>query len=212
MKLKDGQEVTTLEELQQKFDLKKVIEYFINGKLQKWLENIYEDDIAEELEELTGEEGDFVERFIEVLGVQCEKKEMDMHKIREEITLKERLKEFFPEEKIENVAKETATNQEKLEQLVSEGVKEIYLLSEAFYIEKEMKELDLIGVDTPFIETEETDAEQFYMQHIQLSGKYKKGENLSKVLKGDTREIVLLEFLDMLENSLMKIAEEEQIC
>lgn len=204
--------MTTLEELQQKFDLKKVIEYFINGKLQKWLENIYEDDIAEELEELTGEEGDFVERFIEVLGVQCEKKEMDMHKIREEITLKERLKEFFPEEKIENVAKETATNQEKLEQLVSEGVKEIYLLSEAFYIEKEMKELDLIGVDTPFIETEETDAEQFYMQHIQLSGKYKKGENLSKVLKGDTREIVLLEFLDMLENSLMKIAEEEQIC
>ena len=53
--MKENKPVNELEELQEYFDLKRAVEYFVNGKLQKWLENNYNDDLAEELSELTGE-------------------------------------------------------------------------------------------------------------------------------------------------------------
>ena len=39
--MKENKPVNELEELQEYFDLKRAVEYFVNGKLQKWLENNY---------------------------------------------------------------------------------------------------------------------------------------------------------------------------
>ena len=43
LEMKDGAKVRTLEELQEHFDLKTIIGYFLDGKLQKWLEDRYYD-------------------------------------------------------------------------------------------------------------------------------------------------------------------------
>lgn len=47
LEMAEGKMVKELDELQEYFDLEKALEYFQNGKLQKWLENTYNDDILE---------------------------------------------------------------------------------------------------------------------------------------------------------------------
>ena len=83
LEMAEGKMVKELDELQEYFDLEKALEYFQNGKLQKWLENTYNDDILEELEELTGEEEDFIERFTEALGVEQQEIQVNVKEILE---------------------------------------------------------------------------------------------------------------------------------
>ena len=45
LEMAGGKQVRELDEFQEAFDLEKAVEYFSNGKLQKWLENNYNDDI-----------------------------------------------------------------------------------------------------------------------------------------------------------------------
>lgn len=58
LEMKDGVKVRTLEELQDNFDLKTVIGYFLDGKLQKWLEDRYYDEKVEALQQLDTEQPD----------------------------------------------------------------------------------------------------------------------------------------------------------
>ena len=47
LKLKDGAEVSTLEELRDNFDLEAVVGYFKSGDLLTWLEDRFYDDEAD---------------------------------------------------------------------------------------------------------------------------------------------------------------------
>ena len=69
LEMAGGKMVRELEEFQEYFDLEKAIEYFSNGKLQRWLESTYNDDILEEIEKMDGKEPDFVRKFTDALGV-----------------------------------------------------------------------------------------------------------------------------------------------
>ena len=66
LEMKEGRKVRELDELREYFDLRKAVEYFCNGKLQTWLSNLYASDIVKELEALTGEVEDFIERFSKI--------------------------------------------------------------------------------------------------------------------------------------------------
>lgn len=200
LEMKNGKMVREMEEFQEYFDLKKALGYFANGRLQKWLENNYENDILEELEELTGEEDDFLQRFLDILGIECrEDNDLEVQKVFKESVIKEKLKRVLPEKEIEEKAEKTVDSQKGLENLIKRGEHLIYLLSEHFVITKEMEDLELVGIDFPEIKIEETEAENFYKQKIKISGEYNMNDEGKKLLHRDVINEVAWDFLEMMQ-------------
>lgn len=211
LEMKEGRKVRDLDELKEYFDLRKAVEYFCSGKLQTWLENnVYASDIVKELNELTGEEEDFIKRFSDALGVKCEE-EINVKEIIHNSFLRERLKRFYPEEESEIIVEKTADTQERFEQLIKEGYREIYLLSGTFTILKKMKGLRLTGVDSPKIVIKAQTAEEFRKQEIILKSVYSADEETKKIMLGDGL-FEAKELLEVLELYLRKRSQEEEKC
>lgn len=208
LEMKNGKMVREMEEFQEYFDLKKALEYFANGRLQKWLENNYENDISEELEELTGEEDDFLQRFLDILGIEYkEDNDLEVQRVFKESVIKEKLKRFLPEEDIEEKAEKTADSQRGLENLIKRGEHLIYLLSDHFIITKEMENLELVGINFPEIEIEETEAENFYKQRVSVSGEYNMNDEDKKLLHRDVINEVAWDFLEMMQMHVNSIVQ-----
>ena len=187
------------------------MEYFCSGKLQAWFDNLYASDIVEELNKLTGEEDDFVKRFTEILGVECEE-EVDVRKIIHDSFLKEKLKRFYPEEESEIMVRRTADTQERFEELIKDGEKEIYLLSATFTILKKMKGLKLAGLDSPGVVIKAQTAAEFREQKITMKDIVPADEETRKIMSGDELSAAANELLDVLEMYLKKISKEEEVC
>ena len=203
LEMKNGKLVREMDEFQEYFDLKRALEYFSNGRLQKWLENNYESDILEELKVLTGEEDDFLKLFLEILGVEYkDDNDLEVQRVFKESVIKEKLKRVLPEEEIEEKAEKTADSQKGLENLIKRGEHLIYLLSNHFVITKEMKDLELVGIDFPEIEIEEKEAENFYKQKITVSGEFQMNDECKKLLHRDAINEVAWDFLEMLQMHL----------
>lgn len=208
LEMKNGKMVREMEEFQEYFDLKKALGYFANGRLQKWLENNYENDILEELEELTGEEDDFLQRFLDILGIECrEDNDLEVQKVFKESVIKEKLKRVLPEKEIEEKAEKTVDSQKGLENLIKRGEHLIYLLSEHFVITKEMEDLELVGIDFPEIKIEETEAENFYKQKIKISGEYNMNDEDKKLLHSDVINEVAWDFFEMMQMHVNSIVQ-----
>ena len=211
LEMKDGRKVRELDELKESFDMRRAVEYFCSGKLQTWLDNVYASDIVDELNKLTGEEEDFVERFTEALGVKCEE-EVNVSEIIHDSFLKEKLKRFYPEEESEAMVEKTADTQERFEQLIKAGHKEIYLLSGTFSILKKMKELKLNGLDSPKVVIKAQTAKEFRKQEISLKDIFPADEETEKIICSDGWVEVANELLDVLEMHLQKISQEAKKC
>ena len=56
LEMKDGVRVRTLQELRDNFDLNHITEYFLNGKLETWLEDRYYDEELEQIRKLNKED------------------------------------------------------------------------------------------------------------------------------------------------------------
>ena len=55
LKMKNGAEVHTLDELKENFDLESVLGYFTDGKLATWLADRYYDETAEAVSALSAD-------------------------------------------------------------------------------------------------------------------------------------------------------------
>lgn len=196
-----GRLVKELDEFQQYFDLEKAVAYFCNGKLQKWLENTYNDDIVEELGDLTGQERDFVERFTDILGVTyTPEKKTDVQKLMKDSSVKERLKRFFTDEEAGRIADMTAETQQDLERLAAEGESHIYLLSGTFQIPKTIKGTTFEGIDDPKITFEETDEKKIQDQCLRFLDVFPADERSQRSMQSkEGWEDLTLELLDVLE-------------
>lgn len=205
LEMKNGYQVREMDELQEYFDLERAVEYFSSGRLQKWLENTYNDDILEELEELTGDEDDFIARFTEALGVECKADSVDIQKLLRQSMRKERLKRLLPEEEAEKILTMTADTQENLEELTENKCNKIYLLSGSFIIKRTMKDIEFIGLDTPEIKVEETDANRFRKQKIRLTGSFTLDLRTEKIIHRDVLGDTMMDLLDVLEMQIKQI-------
>lgn len=208
--MKDDFQARELEGFQQHFDLKKAVEYFKNEKLQKWLESIYEDEILEKLERMSGDEEDFIGRFTEALGVECDTQDFDVQDVMEESQLKEQLKKIMPQEKVEQIIERVAETQEDLEQMVKENYDEIYLFHNSFCILPEMKNIRMIGIENPQVKIEEQDSNKFRKQKVKLLKVNPADEPSRKMIA--RQQGAYMELLDILEEYVkgLKNADENE--
>lgn len=171
LKLKDGAEVSTLEELRDNFDLERVVEYFKSGKLLEWLEDRFYDDEADAISAIGKGDDYVVAKICAALNVECDDNLEFMKRVREKKSI---LSEKTDDETIIDNAVSTALNQEDLAALIQMDYKTIYLCGEKFNVPIRVAGVKYIGIlGTPKIKIransqEEVDAKQISFENVQL--------------------------------------------
>lgn len=67
LKMQNGAEVRSLEELRENADIESIMKYYSNGKLKKWCKAFGMNEIAEEIPEINKE---YVRKILNTLGVE----------------------------------------------------------------------------------------------------------------------------------------------
>ena len=134
---KDGVEIQSMKDLRENFDLKRLIDYFQNGKLSEWLLNRLYENEAEELKKLNPDDKDFAEKLCNIFDV-------DFDEVAEQLDdpetiawrneRRERLKKFTQDKTILRQIDNVAFNQEDLEDIILDEVlpEKIYLCGKRF--------------------------------------------------------------------------------
>ena len=133
--MKNGAEVRSIEELRENFDMESLMKHFLSGKLKRWLESYYYDDILEKIQDLTGEEENFTEILAEALGITVSTDSFNSKDIIRQISLKEELKRFVSETEFEEM-EYIAESQQDLEQFIDSGHKKNFFVWREIYAAK----------------------------------------------------------------------------
>ena len=205
--MKNGSEARDLDSLIENFDLESVAEHFISGKLEKWLENNYYDDILDEIRDLDLESDDFGRRLTEIFGVEWDQESgEDLKKLMKSMALKEQIKPFISDKKLSDI-RFIADSQEELENLVKEGSSPVYLWGEKFVIREWMSGVECIGINGPTVELEIADAEEYKKRQIILKDVQYADEKMRKIARGISQEGPYYLLLELLGTYLDKVQE-----
>ena len=148
LEMKNGVEVTDLEGLQENFDLEKVKEYMVNGRLLTWLQDRYYEDEADEIEELDNNDVNLGEKLCKIFQVPYDPNE---DQSLEKIEKVNKLKQYTDNEEILNNAMHVAFSQEELADLLDEDTEKIYLCGDKFNIPLSKTNTTYIGVNNPVV-------------------------------------------------------------
>ena len=148
LKLKNDVDVRTLDELREHFDPERIIGYFQDGRLLTWLKDRNYEDEAEQVENLD-KTGNIGAGLCRILGVEVEDDTLDSLDAASIKTKNERIARLkqYPDgiTAIDHVDC-VAFNQEELNQLLENGVSEIYLCNGKFTIPIKQKNKKYIGI------------------------------------------------------------------
>ena len=132
LEMKDGQSVRDIEGLKEYFDLEKLVEHFKSGKLKIWLEDRRYDDEAEALDALDADAEDFRQKLCELFDEEYEPEDEAVI-VRRQEKLEYMKQHKVPSELLSKVD-QVAVNQEDLNDLLDDNVKEIYLCGAHFRV------------------------------------------------------------------------------
>lgn len=165
LEMKNGIKVRTIEELKENFDVERVMENLLDGKLQIWLSDRYYIQEAEEISKLDTNDSDIMSKLYKIIGIenQQEDDEMDIDTIRKRKEKLLKLKEITDDETIWDNVDIVAFNQEELADLLDEEYKVIYLYGEKFQVPYSVGNISYIGINEPEVyinAVEEIDLEE----------------------------------------------------
>lgn len=168
-----GVQVRSLEELQENFDLEKVVGCYMNGKLLIWLKDRYYDDEAAKISQLNKNDKDLKQKICNIFGVKCtDSLDINIAKLEECSKRISKLKSCTDDEKlIENIDK-VAFNQEELADLLDEGIEQIYLCGNKFTIPLNKENIRYIGVNNPTVVIKSETFVDFSKKNILFKGVY----------------------------------------
>lgn len=150
LEMASGVQVRSLEELKQNFELEKVIEYYMNGKLFIWLKDRYYDNEAEQILKLDSKDENLKEKICNIFHVEyAASQEVDIIKLKVRAKRIFELKKYTDDEEIIKSVDKVAFNQEELTSLLYDGVKLIYLCGRQFIIPLNEENVTYIGVNNP---------------------------------------------------------------
>lgn len=153
LKMKNGAEVRTLDELKENFDLESVLGYFTDGRLATWLADRYYVEKAEAVSALSADMPELNAKLCEILEVeyQAENDETDVEVIarrREKLRI---LSSVTDDKEILDNVDLVAMDQDELNNLYFFDTNHIYLYGEDFEIPFGRKNTQYIGLNEPFV-------------------------------------------------------------
>lgn len=147
----DGAEVRNPTELREHFDLEKVVEYYKNGMLLKWLRVRFFDKEADAVEALDENADDFQQRLCRIFDVEFSGNPVDVEEIvqrQERLTM---LREITDEEEFIRKIDQVAFDQEDLADLLAEGADTVYLCGTYFVVPARCEKVTYIGINEPTV-------------------------------------------------------------
>ena len=189
LKMKDSAEVRNLQELRDNFDLNQVTAYFLDGKLETWLKDRYYDELALSIQELNINDPDLQKKLCWILGVTyTEDKTEPIEKIKRRSWKLEKLKTITDDEEILAHVDSVAFSQEKLDDLLNEGMDPIYLCGDDFSIPEQARDKTYIGINTKIQMT--SDKWKKYQRLITLLDEYRQNTAAaSKIISGNLPDV-----------------------
>ena len=145
LKLADGTEARTLEELKEHFDINSVVAYFSDGKLLNWLQARYYDDEADKVSSLAKDDKDVAKKLCAIFDVESEE-DVDPEEIARRQERLNRLKQYTDDRDIWERVDQVAFDQEDLGDLLDEDMTLIYLCNNRFTIPLRETHKTYIGV------------------------------------------------------------------
>lgn len=149
LEMADGIKVRNIEELREHFDIKKVVGYFLDGKLHKWLEDRYYDDELDAIEKLDKSNDNLAEELCNIFNVEQDTSEIVIEEISKSNERLDVIREITDDDKLINQADRIARDQDELDKLVAAGEKKIYLLKGTFTIDLNYENVKYIGLENP---------------------------------------------------------------
>lgn len=157
LKMTNGMEVRTIDELRTNFDLTAVLGYYADDKLVTWLKHRFYENEAKEIEALDKNSKNFQFDLCKALGVEMSFDSDEADGTFAEEFIKRRnekrriLRDITDDEKILISVDSAAFNQDDLYEIYDNGEKEIYLCQGEFEIPLNITDVTYIGVDNPAI-------------------------------------------------------------
>ena len=140
-------EVRNLEELKDNFSLARVIGYINDGKLITWLQDRYENELAEEVKKINVEAEDAAKKICALFDVEYdETAEEEVEKAEERKRKLELLKKFPDCMEYAKYIDLVAFDQDDLYDLLDEDVNEIYLCGNKFTIPIAKGNIKYVGI------------------------------------------------------------------
>lgn len=157
LKMADGSQVRTIEELREHFDLAAILGYYDSGRLSEWLIDRYYEAEAEKIKTLDSSSKEFKKNLCEIFAVPYSESvaaDVDLAEIAAKNKRYERLKQFTADDAILNEVDKVAFSQEELADLLDEGVELVYLCGEKFDIPCSKGGVKYIGVNNPMVDVD----------------------------------------------------------
>ena len=153
LKMKNGAEVRSLDELKENFDLESVLGYFTDGKLSKWLADRYYDEKAEAVAALSSDTPGLNAKLCEILEVeyQAEADETDLEEIQRRKEKYQILCAVTDNRDVLDNVDLVAMDQDELFDILDEDTDKVYLYGEKFNIPFGRKNITYIGVNAPLV-------------------------------------------------------------
>lgn len=153
LKMKNGAEVRTLDELKENFDLESVLGYFADGRLTTWLSDRYYDDKAATVSALSVDTTDLNAKLCEILEMeyQSEEDSTDLKSIQRRNEKLRILSTFTGDKEIISNIDIVAMNQNELFDILDKNPERVFLFGEKFNIPFNKKNVCYIGVNNPLV-------------------------------------------------------------
>lgn len=171
LEMKDGNKVEKdIAELREHFDWERVLVYFHDGRLQRWLKiNGYREE-ADKVADL--QEGEtFVANLCGILGVDVPKEETadaDPEDIKNKSARLRRLRQYTTDEKILALVENVAFTQEEMEELIDEAAEEVVLCDAQFKIPLRERGIKYYGAGRAVAVIESETVVDFAARHIEF--------------------------------------------
>ena len=151
LKMKNGAEVRTLDELKENFDLESVLGYFTDGRLTTWLADRYYDEKAEAVSALSADMPELNAKLCEILEVEyeAESDETDLEYIQRRNEKLRVLSTVTADQDILKNVDLVAMDQDELFDILDESPEKVYLYGEKFSIPLGRKNITYIGINQP---------------------------------------------------------------
>lgn len=180
LEMEDGIEVRSLEELKENFSLDRVLFYLLDGKLETWLRDRYEDGLADAVSVLDREDREIKRKLCDIFEMEyVSEEEEDPEKATERKRRQELLKEYTKDGHYVDVIDQIVFDQDELYDLLDEGEVVIYLCGERFSIPLGKEGIRYVGINTPTVvisSKEKIDFEKkgIFFENIRFDEKYQK--------------------------------------
>ena len=148
LEMANGVQVRTLDELKENWDLEKVLNYYLNGKLQTWLTDRYYTELADEVAALNGtsDNTELQRKLCGIFGIEIKEELVDVEAVAERNRRLEILRKYTGDDAVLKNVDKVAFNQEELADLLDEDENVIYLCDNKFSIPLSVKNKTYIGI------------------------------------------------------------------